>query len=86
MVEGRGRAAVRNVIRYSRTKSEEDLGEDSEAWTLKYGSDSVKEQVIPMTEIDAEDSQMGRSNGVAGRIALPAPTPSDFAKATAGQA
>jgi hypothetical protein len=49
-VEGQRRRAVAEVIRYLRAKTGDDLGTDPEGWLLKYGSQSVKEDLKIMKE------------------------------------
>jgi len=44
-VEGQRRRAVTEVISCLRVKTGEDLGSDPEKWLLKYGSQSVKEDL-----------------------------------------
>ena len=47
-VEGQRRRAIGEVIRYLRAKTGEDLGSDPEKWLLKYGSQSVKDELNVM--------------------------------------
>jgi hypothetical protein len=47
-VEGQRRRAIAEVIRYLRAKTSEDLGANPENWLLKYGSQSVKEDLSIM--------------------------------------
>jgi len=57
-VESQRRRAVGEVIRYLLVKTGDDLGTDPEKWLLKYGSQSVREDL----KIMKEDSRTNPSN------------------------
>jgi len=58
LVERQRRRAVAEVIRYLRQKTGDDLGTDPEKWLLKYGSQSVKEDL----KIMKDDRKTNASN------------------------
>lgn len=64
-VEGQRRRAVAEVIRYLRTKTGDDLGSDPEKWLLKYGSQSVIENL----KIMKDDNKTNALNPTVQRMA-----------------